>query len=475
MVIQSGRKIKETSLRHLEIESTVRWKMFLKMLGMHMSFLLPAAVGQLAFVIGWFLLIFYTKDLVKVNYSWLHWCACRSRVFPYYWLIWSMPWKHEWNPTRTLPNTHAACCQLRFQASRELWLGWFRFDSGSKRQPYQRFGTGHRFGGVPITTNCLYIGLMIPIIWAIYSQSHKKQYIFLVWTPPLWDPCDPDRIRVRVPRVLANPKGIIGFNWWLRYLLLLGGEIDRNPSPRRRGPMDFTVGFVKATSDRMSRCLEGFKRWCEEVAEISWATLEAEPQAVAWPLRGYGLYLVFEQGHARFFTPMPSQLLKSVCRVAVLSLALPGRSTKSGRFMSLEIAGQFSHSTTIWAPMHRGGIAWQSSFSLACGQNWEWWHNKQIPLFWSRWVRNTYPVECSLGKPPRQPPLCWLGIVLASGLFEILVGVCLLTVCFWPGDCTGWDGILFPRGAAIYREFTLLDELGEVRAISYTGQPSKTS
>ena len=52
-------------------------------------------------------------------------------------------------------------------------------DSRSKKQPYQRFGTGHRFGGVPITTNCLYIGLMIPIIWAIYTQSHKKQYISL--------------------------------------------------------------------------------------------------------------------------------------------------------------------------------------------------------------------------------------------------------------------------------------------------------
>jgi len=97
-------------------------KMFSKMLGMHMSFLLPAAVGQLAFVIGWFLLIFYTKDLVKVSYSWLHWCACRSRVFPYYWLIWSMPWKHEWNPTRTLPNTHAACCELRFLARRFVWV-----------------------------------------------------------------------------------------------------------------------------------------------------------------------------------------------------------------------------------------------------------------------------------------------------------------------------------------------------------------
>ena len=94
----------------------------------------------------------------------------------------------------------------------------------------------------------------------------------------------------QIPKIAAR---------WLRFLLLLGGDIERNPGPGRRGPMDMTVGFVKATSDRMGRCFEGFKRWCTEEAKIPWSSLECDPQAVAWALRGYGLYL-FENGHPRY-------------------------------------------------------------------------------------------------------------------------------------------------------------------------------
>ena len=94
----------------------------------------------------------------------------------------------------------------------------------------------------------------------------------------------------QIPKIAAR---------WLRYLLLLGGDIERNPGPNRRGPMDMSVGFVKATSERMSRCFEGFRSWCLEVASINWSSLESDPQAVAWALRGYGLYL-FENGHPRY-------------------------------------------------------------------------------------------------------------------------------------------------------------------------------
>ena len=94
----------------------------------------------------------------------------------------------------------------------------------------------------------------------------------------------------QIPKIAAR---------WLRFLLLLGGDIERNPGPNRRGPMDMTVGFVKATSERMSRCFDGFKSWCLEVAGINWRSLETDPQAVAWALRGYGLYL-FENGHPRY-------------------------------------------------------------------------------------------------------------------------------------------------------------------------------
>ena len=43
---------------------------------------------------------------------------------------------------------------------------------------------------------------------------------------------------------------------WLRILLLLGGDIERNPGPAvGRGPLDLSVGFAAATSDRMRKCL----------------------------------------------------------------------------------------------------------------------------------------------------------------------------------------------------------------------------
>ena len=87
---------------------------------------------------------------------------------------------------------------------------------------------------------------------------------------------------------------------WLRLLLLLGGDIERNPGPPTlRGPLDLTVGFVAATSDRMKKCFTAFQVWCEEGADLSWDALATDPHAVALALRGYGLHL-FEKGHPRY-------------------------------------------------------------------------------------------------------------------------------------------------------------------------------
>ena len=47
---------------------------------------------------------------------------------------------------------------------------------------------------------------------------------------------------------------------WLRFLLLLCGDIERNPGPKR-GKMNLNIGFVKATSERMIKCLAAFQRW----------------------------------------------------------------------------------------------------------------------------------------------------------------------------------------------------------------------
>ena len=99
---------------------------------------------------------------------------------------------------------------------------------------------------------------------------------------------------------------------WLRFLLLLAGDIEENPGPRQqgvqrdgnpnlraRGPMNLDVGFVKATSDRMQRCFAGFKEWCETHAELDWSVLVNDPKGLAWSLRAFGLYL-FEAGYPRY-------------------------------------------------------------------------------------------------------------------------------------------------------------------------------
>ena len=114
-----------------------------------------------------------------------------------------------------LCQTHAACCQLRFLASRELWLGWFRWFRVKKtaisafwhRSPFW-WGTHHNKLPIHRVNDPNHLGYL-------HSITQNAVYFF-VWAPPLWDPWDPDRIRVRVPRVLANPEGIIGFNLWRR-------------------------------------------------------------------------------------------------------------------------------------------------------------------------------------------------------------------------------------------------------------------
>ena len=62
---------------------------------------------------------------------------------------------------------------------------------------------------------------------------------------------------------------------------MLCGDIEPNPGPFR-GQLDLTVGFVAATSQRMARCLEGFKIWVRDVAEVDWLPLTEDPQALDW-------------------------------------------------------------------------------------------------------------------------------------------------------------------------------------------------
>ena len=99
---------------------------------------------------------------------------------------------------------------------------------------------------------------------------------------------------VRAGDICKNPAR------WLRFLLLLlSNDVEPNPGPRRRGPFDFSVGFVEVTADRMKRCFEAFQVWVDERAGVPWPALLSDPHGLAWALRGYGLYC-FETGLPRY-------------------------------------------------------------------------------------------------------------------------------------------------------------------------------
>ena len=99
-------------------------------------------------------------------------------------------------------------------------------------------------------------------------------------------------------RVAKNPAR------WLRFLLLLAGDIEPHPGPakknyRPRGEMDLRVGFSQDTASRMERCLQGFREWLESIAKLEWNQVILDLSALGYALRAYGLYL-FENGYPRY-------------------------------------------------------------------------------------------------------------------------------------------------------------------------------
>ena len=86
---------------------------------------------------------------------------------------------------------------------------------------------------------------------------------------------------------------------WLRLLLLLGGDIERNPgvgrsktkTPIPRGPLDHSVGFVPATSKRMAACLEEFDRWLGSELGVRLSDICWDYTAAPLAIRAYGLQL----------------------------------------------------------------------------------------------------------------------------------------------------------------------------------------
>ena len=97
---------------------------------------------------------------------------------------------------------------------------------------------------------------------------------------------------------------------WVKLLLLLCGDVERNPGPwtpptqgtgprAPRGPLDDSVGFSTATAARMDQCLSGFRMWLPEHLGAEFEEVASSPQALALALRSYGRYL-YEHGHPRY-------------------------------------------------------------------------------------------------------------------------------------------------------------------------------
>lgn len=91
---------------------------------------------------------------------------------------------------------------------------------------------------------------------------------------------------------------------WLRLLLLLSGDIERNPGPAApsripRGPFDPRLGFAQSTSSRMEHCFSAFRMWAQENLDCDFEELSRNAHGIALGLRGYGQYL-YESGHPRY-------------------------------------------------------------------------------------------------------------------------------------------------------------------------------
>lgn len=89
---------------------------------------------------------------------------------------------------------------------------------------------------------------------------------------------------------------------WLRFLLLLAGDIEPNPGPvaprAPRGPLDLHIGFAASTASRMAKCLEAFTVWAVNEFE-NWDKICQNAEAICWALRAYGMHC-FSTGLPRY-------------------------------------------------------------------------------------------------------------------------------------------------------------------------------
>lgn len=89
----------------------------------------------------------------------------------------------------------------------------------------------------------------------------------------------------QVPRVAGR---------WLRLLLLIAGDVERNPGPRnnkQRGELDLATGFHSITAKRMQKCLTAFETWVMDELGLDFSDVIKDAEGCGLSLRAYGLHL----------------------------------------------------------------------------------------------------------------------------------------------------------------------------------------
>ena len=108
-------------------------------------------------------------------------------------------------------------------------------------------------------------------------------------------------------QMISTTKWINPLGRWVRLLLLLAGDIERNPGPkyndaqqyRPRGRLDLSVGLSQATAARMQSCLDEFGDWLEDTLQLTLDDILASADMANLALRAYGMQL-FEAGFPRY-------------------------------------------------------------------------------------------------------------------------------------------------------------------------------
>eukprot|EP00438_Fugacium_kawagutii_P022150 Skav235748 [mRNA] locus=scaffold803:24495:31367:+ [translate_table: standard] len=101
----------------------------------------------------------------------------------------------------------------------------------------------------------------------------------------------------RFDHVIAASKWINPLGRWVRLLLLLAGDVERNPGPavfagyKPRGQLDLSVGLSQATARRMQTCLDEFEQWTLKEVGLQLTDVLRSAEVANLALRGYGMHL----------------------------------------------------------------------------------------------------------------------------------------------------------------------------------------